>query len=130
MEELFETDDLNDRKGAVSHGLLAQSWRGEMFFAKKTIFVEGETEKSIFLSLAQKLGCYNSDISIVDCGSKHNLPLYIAIANAFSLSYHVLHDEDPLPDPIPEEWNDDKQREKRRTFELNQEISNLTGLKV
>lgn len=119
MEELFETDDLNDRKKRFHMAYWLNPERGEMFFAKKTIFVEGETEKSILPFLAQKLGCFSSDISIVDCGSKHNLPLYIAIANAFSLSYHVLHDEDPLPDPIPEEWNDEKQREKRRTFELN-----------
>lgn len=127
MEELFETDGLDDRKKRFHMAYWLNPERGEMFFAKKTIFVEGETEKSILPFLAQKLGCFNSDVSIVDCGSKHNLPLYVTIANAFSLNYHVLHDEDPLPDPIPEEWNDDKRRSKQRTFALNQEILDLVG---
>lgn len=98
-----------------------------MFFAKKTIFVEGETEKAILPFLAQKLGCYHSDISIIDCGSKHNLPLYITIANAFSLNYHVLHDEDPLPNPIPVDWDPDKRKAKQKTYALNQEVADLIG---
>ena len=120
VEELFESDGLDDRKKRFHMAYWLNPERGEMFFAKKTIFVEGETEKSILPFLAQKLGCFNSDVSIIDCGSKHNLPLYITIANAFSLNYHVLHDEDRLPDFIPEDWNEDKIREKQRTFELNQ----------
>lgn len=122
LEELFEGAELDDRK----HRFHMASWvnpdRGEMLFAKKVVFVGGETEKTVFPFLSQTLGCFSEDVSIVDCGSKHNLPLYIAIANAFKLKYAVVHDEDPLPDPIPTEWNADKQREKRRTFELNQEI--------
>lgn len=127
MDELFETDDLDDRKKRFHMAYWLNPERGEMFFAKKTIFVEGETEKSILPFLAQKLDCFSSDISIVDCGSKHNLPLYIAIANAFSLTYHVLHDKDPLPEPIPEDWQSEKRREKQRTFALNQEIDDLIG---
>ncbi|MFX8485533.1 ATP-dependent endonuclease, partial [Acinetobacter baumannii] len=60
-------------------------------------FVEGETEKVVFPYLANKLGVFDPDISIIDCGSKHNLSLYIAIANVFEIPYLVIHDEDPLP---------------------------------
>jgi hypothetical protein len=35
-----------------------------------------------------------------------------------------VHDQDPLPDPPPTDWNEDKLRNKRRTFELNEEIRN------
>jgi hypothetical protein len=63
----------------------------------------------------------------VDCGSKHNLPLYISILQAFQISYVVVHDEDPIPDPIPAEWDEDKRREKRRTNELNSIISDLVN---
>jgi CRISPR-associated exonuclease Cas4 len=99
--------------------------RGEMFFARRVIFVEGETEKVLIPYIAQKLGRFDADISIIDCGAKHNLPLYITIAKAFGIPYLVIHDEDPLPDPIPEEWNADKRREKERTFKLNEQIGQL-----
>lgn len=99
--------------------------RGEIFFAKRVVFVEGETEKVILPYLAKKLGIYDADVSVIDCGCKHNLPLYIAIAKAFEISYLVIHDEDPLPDPIPDDWNENKRGEKQRTFALNEEIRSL-----
>ena len=71
-----------------------------MFFAKKVVFVEGDTEKVILPYLAKRLGIFDPDISIVDCGSKHNLPLYIIIANAFKIPYLVIHDEDSHEDPM------------------------------
>jgi CRISPR-associated exonuclease Cas4 len=97
--------------------------RGELFFARKVVLVEGETEHAIFPFLASRLGCFDPSVTIVDCGSKHNLLLYIRILNAYGITYVVVHDEDPLPDPIPDEWDDDKKREKRRTFELNTKIA-------
>lgn len=90
-----------------------------MFFARRVVFVEGETERVLLPYLAERLGVLDTDVSIIECGSKHNLPLYIAIAKAFQLPYLVIHDEDPLPDPIPADWDDDKRKAKQRTFELN-----------
>lgn len=123
--ELFESVEIEDRKKRFHMAYWLNPDRGEMFFAKKAVFVEGETEKSLLPFLAQRLGCYTPDVSIVDCGSKHNLGLYIAIANAFQIQYHVVHDEDPLPDPIPDDWNEEKRREKQRTFALNAELAKL-----
>jgi hypothetical protein len=51
--------------------------------------------------------------------------LYIRVLNAYKICYIVVHDEDPLPNPIPDEWDEDKRREKRRTFELNHAIAAL-----
>lgn len=99
--------------------------RGEMFFARSVVFVEGETEKVVIPYLAQKMGIFDSDVSIIDCGSKHNLPLYVTIAKAFSLPYVVIHDEDPLPDPIPENWPSEKTDSKRRTFDLNETLCQM-----
>ncbi|MBW2059891.1 MAG: ATP-dependent endonuclease [Deltaproteobacteria bacterium] len=89
------------------------------------MFVEGETEKVVLPYLAKRLGVFDPDISIIDCGSKHNLPLYIAIAEAFEVPYLVIHDEDPLPDPIPNDWNEDKRKAKQRTYDLNKQIRDL-----
>lgn len=124
-KHLFEGDDIDERKKRFHMAQWINPDRGEMFFAQRVVFVEGETEKVVLPYLAEKLDVFNPDITFIDCGSKHNIPLYIAIANAFAIPYLVIHDEDPLPDPIPDDWNEDKRQEKRRTFELNQEIVGL-----
>lgn len=125
MQELFAGEAAQERKHRFHIARWVNPDRGELFFAKRVVFVEGETEGTILPYLAEKMGCFDEEISIVDCGSKHNLPLYVALANAFQIPYVVLHDEDPLPEPIPEDWNEDKRRSKRKTFELNREISNV-----
>jgi len=124
MDDLFSEETHADRKKKFHMSRWINPDRGEMFFARKVAFVEGETESTILPFLAQEIGCFDADVSVIDCGSKYNLPLYITIANAFRLSYVVVHDEDPLPDPIPTDWNKDKLCNKRRTFELNEEIRN------
>jgi len=101
--------------------------RGEMFFARRVVFVEGETEKVVIPYLAEKLNIFDPDVSIIECGSKNNLPLYVSIAKAFDIPYMVIHDEDPLPDSIPADWSEDKIASKRRTFNLNQTISDLVS---
>ena len=125
--DLFEGENIEERKKRFHMAQWINPDRGEMFFAQRVVFVEGETEKVVLPFLAEKLGVFNSDDSFIDCGSKHNLPLYIAIANAFKIPYLVVHDEDPLPDPIPSTWNKDKIQEKQRTFALNQEIIRLVN---
>jgi len=125
VKELFEGDDTSERKKRFHMAQWINPDRGEMFFAKRVVFVEGETEKVVLPYLAKKLGVFDPDISIIDCGSKHNIPLYIAIAKAFEIPYLVIHDEDPLPDPIPDDWTEDKKRERERTFALNENIKNL-----
>lgn len=125
VNELFSGDDINERKKRFHMAQWINPDRGEMFFAKRVIFIEGETEKVVLPFVAKKLGVFDPDISIIDCGSKHNLPLYIDIAKAFEISYLVIHDEDPLPNQIPKEWSKDKIEAKKRTFELNDQIKNL-----
>lgn len=124
-EELFAGEDVNDRKKRFHMAEWINPDRGEMFFAKRVVFVEGETEKVVFPYLAQKIDIFDPDCSIIECGSKHNLPLYITVAKAFQIPYLVIHDEDPIPDPVPDQWSEDKRREKERTFRLNEEIAQL-----
>jgi len=124
-EDLFEGPDSADKKDRFHMAAWVNPDRGEIFFARKVVLVEGETEKSTLPFLAERLRCFDPSVSIVDCGSKYNLPLYIKILNAFKLKYVVIHDEDPLPDPVPAEWNQDKRREKTRLFEKNAEIVDL-----
>jgi len=119
--ELFEGDDLAERKKRFHMARWINPDRGEMFFAKRVVFVEGETEKVIFPFLGEKLGVFDSDVSIIDCGSKYNLPLYMKIANAFEISYLVIHDSDLPSNPLL----DDGDGNRRKEIELNEEIAKL-----
>lgn len=125
MVELFAGEDLAERKKQFQMAQWVNPDRAELFFARRVVFVEGETERVLLPYLAERLGMLDTDVSVIECGSKHNLPLYIAIAKAFKLPYLVIHDEDPVPDPIPADWDEDKRKAKQRTFELNTRIAAL-----
>lgn len=125
--DLFEGEGPRDRKDRFHMGAWVNPERSELFFARKVVLVEGETEKVILPFLAHKLGVFDQAVSVIDCGSKHNLPLYIRILNAFLMPYSVVHDEDPVPDPVPREWNQDRVGAMRRTFAMNNTIADLVN---
>ncbi len=68
--------------------------RGELFFAKKVILVEGPTEKVIFPKLAKKLHISHYEYTLIDCAGKSNMPLYISLLNAFHIPYVAVYDLD------------------------------------
>lgn len=68
--------------------------RGELFFAEKVILVEGQTDKVILPALADKLGVFKHSYTIIDCGSKQNIPLYIKLMNKFKIPYVSVYDKD------------------------------------
>ena len=68
--------------------------RSELFFAKKVILVEGRTEKIVIPFLANTLGVFNHDFTIIDCDSKTEIPLYIKLLNKFSIPYVAVYDKD------------------------------------
>ena len=68
--------------------------RGELFFAEKVILVEGQTDKVILPALADKLGVFKYSYTIIDCGSKQNIPLYIKLMNKFNIPYVAVYDKD------------------------------------
>lgn len=101
--------------------------RNELFFAGKVVLVEGATEKVVLPLLGRRMGCFDHRVSIIDCGSKFNLTLFIEILNAFEIPYLVIHDEDPVDpelEPGGSKHDPDKLREARRTFEENEKIRN------
>jgi len=70
--------------------------RSELFLARAAILVEGRTEKLVFPFVFEALG-HDADgeaISIVECGGKGNLPLFIEICKAVRVPYVVVHDSD------------------------------------
>jgi CRISPR-associated exonuclease Cas4 len=68
--------------------------RSELFFAKKVILAEGATEKTVMPFLAQRLGCFKHDYSVIDCGSKNNIPMYCNLLNKFKIPYIAVYDID------------------------------------
>lgn len=120
--DLFEGQDAPDRKHRFQMATWVNPDRGELFFAKKVVLVEGETEKVLLPFLGAKLGCLDPDVSIIDCGGKFNLRLYIGIVNAFKIRYCVIHDEDPLSDPVPGDWSAQKVAKRQRLFGENAQI--------
>ncbi|MEN6623975.1 hypothetical protein SDC9_42770 [bioreactor metagenome] len=92
---------------------------GDMFFARKVILVEGESEKVVFPYLAERLNLFKPDVSVIDCGSKFNLPLYENLLNNFEIPYLVIFDEDPIK---PEYDDPEKEKSDRYAYEFNKVI--------
>lgn len=68
--------------------------RGELFFAKRVLLVEGATDKTLIPMLAKQLGIFRFDHTLVDCGSKDNIPLYCQLLNKFHIPYIAVYDKD------------------------------------
>lgn len=83
-----------DERKSFNMGYWINPDRGELFFAKKVILVEGPTEKILLPKLAKELGISHYETAIIDCAGKTNMPLYITLLNAFALPYVVVYDLD------------------------------------
>jgi DNA replication protein DnaC len=70
--------------------------RGELFFAKKVVLVEGPTEIAVIPYVANRLGIFNQNVAVIECGGKGAVTLYIELLKSFEIDYAVVHDEDPV----------------------------------
>lgn len=89
-DDLFEGDSKKDFN--LSYWINPD--RGELFFASKVVLLEGATEKTVFPLLARELGVFRYDYTLIDCGSKDNIPLYIKLLNKFQIPYVAVYDRD------------------------------------
>ena len=79
--------------------------RAELFFSRAAILVEGMTEKMALPFVFHALG-HDADreqISIVECGGKANMPMFVEICGRAHIPYVVVHDSDMRPDREPVE---------------------------
>jgi predicted ATP-dependent endonuclease of OLD family len=70
--------------------------RSELFLANAALLVEGRTEKLTLPFVFRALG-HDADrlgISIVECGGKPNIPLFVRICEAARVPYVAMHDRD------------------------------------
>jgi putative ATP-dependent endonuclease of the OLD family len=72
----------------------------EAFFAKRVVFVEGDTEVAVLrhsnnlLSLIGIDGNQVNDTSIISCGGKWTILSMARLLNEFQIPYRVIHDRD------------------------------------
>lgn len=90
VDDLFEGDAKKDFN--LSYWINPD--RGELFFASKVVLLEGATEKTVFPLLAKKIGVFRYDYTLIDCGSKDNIPLYVKLLNKFRIPYVAVYDRD------------------------------------
>jgi putative ATP-dependent endonuclease of OLD family len=79
--------------------------RSELFFSRAAMLVEGMTEKVTLPLVFRALG-HDPDreqISIVECGGKANMPLFVDICRRARVPYVVVHDSDVRPGIEPDE---------------------------
>lgn len=77
--------------------------RSELFLARAVLLVEGRTEKMTLPFVLHALG-YDVDreaITIVECGGKPNIPLFIRICQSARIPYLVVYDRDAPPGRKP-----------------------------
>lgn len=89
-EELFTGDAKKDFN--LSYWINPD--RGELFFASKALLVEGATDKTVIPLIAKNLGVFRYDYTVIDCGSKSNIPYYIRLLNKFGIPYVAIYDRD------------------------------------
>ena len=123
-EDIFAANEsLAERKKHFRMATEFTPERSELFFAKKVVLVEGPTERVSIPVIAQRLGIFRRDVSIVQCDSKFNMDMYIRVMNAFSIEYVVVHDVDPIPDDLDPESEKDKYRAAKDLYSYNAVIS-------
>ncbi|MBU6187513.1 MAG: AAA family ATPase [Cyanobacteria bacterium REEB444] len=90
------TDDIftGDKKKEFNLSYWINPDRSELFFAKRVLLVEGPTDKTLIPLLAKRLGVFRFDHTLVDCGSKDNIPLYCQLLNKFRIPYIAIYDKD------------------------------------
>ncbi|MCD6449610.1 MAG: AAA family ATPase [Thermotogaceae bacterium] len=130
--DIFEAEDEKSktrlRKVFRSLSLFDLS-RSEMFFAKKVILVEGDTEKfmipfcaSALSELDKKYDFAANNISIAECGGKNNIHIFMRVLNRFEIPYVVVHDVDPIGFPEDKPDKTGKEKQEHKTFKENEFI--------
>lgn len=117
--ELFKGDEIQN----FNMNYWMNPDRGELFFAKKVILVEGQTDKIIIPFLAKKLGVYKYEYSLVECGSKSTIPQFIRLLNQYRIPYVAVYDKDEHI------WRDEETRlvSKRHNKGIRSLINNEIG---
>ncbi|OIR05706.1 hypothetical protein GALL_121410 [mine drainage metagenome] len=72
--------------------------RSELFFANKVILSEGPTDKTVIPQLAKLIGTFKYNYTIIECGGKDSIKLYVKLLNKFKIPYVAVYDKDHQAD--------------------------------
>lgn len=83
--------------------------RNELFFARKVLITEGDTEKIIFPFAFKAVGVDMNrlGISVIEAGGKTKIPLFTKVCQAMDLPFHLVVDTDIHP--VDKQWPEKKQ---------------------
>jgi CRISPR-associated exonuclease Cas4 len=123
-EDLFEGDAKKDFN--LSYWINPD--RGELFFASKVILLEGATEKNVIPLLAKKIGVFKYEYTLIDCGSKDSIPLYITLMNKFSIPYVAVYDQDHQAHKSTDAINSANKSTQKIEDEINSDIGSSVVL--
>lgn len=131
--DIFDTEDQESKyrlKKVFRCLSLFDLSRSEMFFAKKVILVEGDTEKFVIPFCCSELSAHNkkydlfsNNICVVECGGKNNIHIFMRVLNRFKIPYIVIHDVDPINFAEDKPDKSDKEKQELHTFKENIFIS-------
>lgn len=95
LNKSMQNDDLKPDMEAVKYFLWLNPDRASMFFAKKVLLVEGQTETSFINKLLDdgKLSLPNGTY-ILDCLGKYNIHRFMNLLSRLGVIHSVLHDDD------------------------------------
>jgi CRISPR-associated exonuclease Cas4 len=132
-EDIFGAESPHERKRlrkVFRYLSLFDLSRSEMFFSKKVILVEGDTEQFIIPFWASKFSEKNkaydlsaSNICVVECGGKTNIHIFMRVLNKFKIPYIVIHDIDPISFPEDKPNKTDKEEAELRMYKENEFIA-------
>lgn len=78
-------------------GFLGRRVRGEIFFARRWVMVEGPSDYLLLKSLGESYG-HDLDqhgVAVIDFKNSGNAGIYAALAEAFGIPWHMITDGDP-----------------------------------
>lgn len=101
-EEIFSGSDREDKKKKLRMVTNFDPTVNEIFFAKRVVLVEGDTEVAIFREAPELLNYFESeenrhkrrDTTFVNCRGKWTIPLFQEVMNHFGIEYVIIHDKD------------------------------------
>jgi len=131
VHQAKRTDLADDDRRALRLLTEFDTQRGELFFARSVLLVEGGTEKLVMPLVFRALGhdLNRLGISVVEVGGKTKLPLFVRVCRALDIPVVVLVDHDVRE--IGAEWSAARQeREEERNARhkrWNQAIEEAVG---
>ena len=108
-----------------------------MFFSKKVVLVESDTEKFIipfwstkFIEKNKKYDLLANNICVVECGGKTNIHIFMRVLNKFKIPYIAIHDIDPIDFPEDKSDKTDKEKSNLRMFKENDFIASALDANI